>query len=63
VRKGFAIRISKRHLTAGSIIEAVDKLLGDEEAKRKAKEFQKIVEQWDGPANAAKFMRETFGET
>jgi len=22
-----------------------------------------IVEQWDGPANAAKFMLETFGET
>jgi UDP:flavonoid glycosyltransferase YjiC (YdhE family) len=61
VRKGFAIRIRKKRLTPQRVLDAVDRLLGDAEARRKAREFQRIVEQWDGPANAARFFRETFG--
>lgn len=61
VRKGFAIRIRKRRVTAGAVLDAIDRLLHDEEAKTKAGEFQKIVRSWDGPANAAKFLWENFG--
>jgi len=60
VRKGFAIRIRKRRLSARAVLDAVDKLLRDPEARRKAREFQHLVQAWDGPANAACFFRETF---
>ena len=63
VRKGFAVRLSKRTVTAPAVLDAVDGLLNDEYAKTKVMEFRSALEQWDGPANSAKFLRETFGET
>ena len=62
VRKGFAIRLSKKKITASAVLEAVDRLLSDGEAKQKVVKFQKQLEQWDGPTNAAQFLYETFGK-
>lgn len=61
VRKGFAIRLNKWRLSADDVVEAVDTMLRDEEAKRKVEAFADQLERWDGPANAARFLRETFG--
>jgi len=61
VRKGFAIRIKKKRVTANAVLKAIDKLLLDKEAGKKAKEFQKIVKNWNGSLNAANFLRDTFG--
>ena len=60
VRKGFAVRIRKKRLSAEAVLKAIDRLLGDEEALGKAQEFKKVVESWDGPSNAAKFLLEVF---
>jgi len=62
VRKGFAIRLSKKKVTSSVILEAVDRLLSDGEARQKVVKFQKQLEQWDGPTNAAQFLYETFGK-
>jgi len=62
VRKGFAIRLSKKKVTASAVLEAVDRLLSDEKAKQKVVEFQKQLDQWDGPTNTAQFLYETFGK-
>ena len=62
VRKGFAIRLNKKRVTASAVLDAVDKLLNDDDAKSKVMEFRSVLQQWDGPANSAKFLRETFGE-
>ena len=60
VRKGFAIRLSKRSVTASAIHDAIDKLLHDKRAKQEVVKFQTELAKWDGPANAAKFLRKTF---
>ncbi len=44
------------------MLEAIDRLLHDDKAKNAVTEFQKLLEKWDGPANAAKFLQETFGD-
>jgi len=61
VRKGFAIRISKKRATASAIHGAIDKLLHNEKAKEKVKKFQKELEKWNGPENAVKFLYKTYG--
>jgi len=61
VRKGFAIRIRKKRVTAKRVIEAVDTLLADPQARDKATAFKQVVERWDGPGNAAQALRERFG--
>lgn len=61
VRKGFAIRLNKRTVTASAVLDAVDQLLHDPTAKERVTEFQRQLQGWNGPANAAKFLRETFG--
>jgi UDP:flavonoid glycosyltransferase YjiC (YdhE family) len=61
VRKGFAIRLSKKRVTASAIHEAIDKLLNNEKAKEEVIKFQHELEKWNGPENAAKFLSETFG--
>lgn len=61
VRKGFAIRIKKKSVTASNVLEAVDRIIHDKTAKEEAKKFQKELINWDGPANAARFLCETFG--
>jgi UDP:flavonoid glycosyltransferase YjiC (YdhE family) len=62
VRKGFAIRLNKKRVTASAVLEAIDKILHDKGAKEKVAEFQRELMKWDGPRNAAKFLYETFGE-
>ncbi len=61
VRKGFAVRLNKWRDTAADVFEAIDKQLEGESAKDNVVTFRKQLEKWDGPANAATFLRETFG--
>lgn len=60
VRKGFARRLHKRRLTARAVVAAIDEMLADGEARRRAAAFQQELLGWDGPANAATFFRATF---
>ncbi len=60
VRKGFAIRIKKKRVTATNVLAAVDRLIHNRTAKQEAKKFQKELIKWDGPTNAARFLSETF---
>jgi UDP:flavonoid glycosyltransferase YjiC (YdhE family) len=62
VRKGFAIRLNKKRVTASAVLDAIDKLLHDTKAKEAVKKFQHELMKWDGPANAAKFLHKRFGE-
>ena len=62
VRKGFAIRLSKRGIKASAVLSSIDELLHDPNAKEAITKFQHELMQWDGPANAAKFLYETFGK-
>jgi UDP:flavonoid glycosyltransferase YjiC (YdhE family) len=61
VRKGFAIRVAKSRDPSKKVQEAIRSLLDDNEAKRKAKEFSKVMEKWDGPAAAADILYRKFG--
>jgi len=60
-RKGFAIRLSKKKVTAPAVLDAVHTILHSENAKKTAAEFQRKLQEWDGPANAARFLWDTFG--
>jgi len=62
VRKGFAIRLNKKRVTAAAVLDAIDELLHDTKAKEAVRKFQRELLNWDGPANAAKFLCETFGK-
>jgi len=61
VRKGFAIRLNKKKVTASAVLDAIDKLLHDAKAKEAVKKFQNELIKWDGPTNATRFLYETFG--
>ena len=61
VRKGFAIRLSKRTVTAPAVLEAIDTMLHNKKAKEEVVKFQHELMQWDAPANAAKFLCDAFG--
>ena len=60
-RKGFAIRLNKKRVTASDVLDAIDKLLNDAKAKEEIIKFQQALMEWDGPANAAKFLCDRFG--
>jgi UDP:flavonoid glycosyltransferase YjiC (YdhE family) len=60
VRQGIAIRIKKKRVTAHAVLEAVDKILADPEAKKKAVAFQHLVNQMDGPKRSAQFIVDRF---
>jgi len=60
VRKGFALRIRKNSFTPEKLSNAIDKLLADKEAQRKAKEFQKVIQKWDDPSFIINFFKSTF---
>jgi UDP:flavonoid glycosyltransferase YjiC (YdhE family) len=62
VRKGFAVRLSKRTAQAVDVLAAVDKLLHYAGAKAAVQEFRGKLEEWDGPENAARFLRQNYGE-
>jgi UDP:flavonoid glycosyltransferase YjiC (YdhE family) len=61
VRKGFAIRLNRWRDKASDVLTAIDKLLHDPKAKEEVLKFQKQLRLWDGPANARKFLSDTFG--
>lgn len=61
VRKGFAVRLSKKRATASDVLAAVDRLLHDEAAKSAVETFRRQLAEWDGPENAARFLEETYG--
>lgn len=60
VRKGFAIRLIKRKLTASKVLAAIEKLLHNEAAKEKITVFCKQLQQWDAPENASQFLSKNF---
>ncbi len=61
-RKGFASRLHKKRVTASAVLDSIDKLLHDAKAKEEVTKFQRELMKWDGPANAAKFLVDTFGK-
>lgn len=61
-RKGFAIRVPKSKDPSQKVQAAIRQLLHDEEAKRKAEAFSKVMEKWDGPKMAAELLYEKFGQ-
>jgi UDP:flavonoid glycosyltransferase YjiC (YdhE family) len=62
VRKGFAIRLNKKSVTASAVLDAIDIILSDAKAKEAVNKFQQALMEWDGPANAAKFIFDRFGK-
>ena len=60
MRKGFGLRLRKQRLTAKKVIEAIERQLNNDEAKRNAQVMKTELQQWHGPNNAAMFVRETF---
>jgi len=60
VRKGFAIRIRRKRFTPEILSSAIDQLLADKEAQRKAKEFQKVIQKCDNPSLIINFFKSTF---
>lgn len=60
VRKGFAIRIRKNRLSPQILNSAISRLLNDEEAIRKAREYGKSIEKWFNPALITNFFRKYF---
>ena len=62
VRKGFAIRVPKSLKSSDKVQAAIQLLLNDNEAKRKAEDFSEVMEQWDGPKMAANVLYEKFGQ-
>ncbi len=61
VRKGFAVHLHKRRLTPEGVIDAVARMLASGEARERARAFQRVCREWDGPARGAAFLEETFG--
>ncbi len=61
VRKGFAIRIRKNRLTPEKLCQAIERLLTDQEAQRKAQEFQKVLLDSLDPAIITRFFVGAFG--
>ena len=60
VRQGSAIRIRKRRLSRDSLLNAIEQLLRNPDARQKAKEIQNLFRGWDGTKNAAEFLRQQF---
>jgi hypothetical protein len=53
VRKGFAIRIKKKRISAEAILKAIDELINDEKAAAKARDFQQVIMKWDNLSGVA----------
>ncbi len=60
VRKGFAVRLNKKRASASDVLAAVDRLLRDEDAKTAVETFRLQLAEWDGPENAARFLKEHY---
>ncbi len=61
VRKGFALHLHKRRLAPRDVLAGVARLLASDDARRRAREFQRTCQAWDGPERAARFLEQTFG--
>jgi|LGOV01.1.fsa_nt_gb UDP:flavonoid glycosyltransferase YjiC (YdhE family) len=61
VRKGFAVRLNKKRASASDVLAAIDRLLRDEPAKTAVETFRRQLAEWDGPENAARFLKEHYG--
>ncbi len=61
VRKGFAIQVPKSKSQSNKMQEAIAFLLNSDEAKRKAEEYSKLIDLWNGPQIAAELLYEKFG--
>jgi UDP:flavonoid glycosyltransferase YjiC (YdhE family) len=60
-RLGFAIRVPKSKDPSRKILAAIDKMLKDESAKKKAADFARVIAKWDGPNRAAEILLERYG--
>jgi UDP:flavonoid glycosyltransferase YjiC (YdhE family) len=60
VRKGFAIRVPKSKDPSKKIQEAIQRLIQDDNARKKAEEFSRVMEKWDGPKMAADLLYRIF---
>jgi UDP:flavonoid glycosyltransferase YjiC (YdhE family) len=61
VRKGFALQLHKRRLTARDVLDGVARMLASDVAHERARAFQRVCLAWDGPERGARFLEETFG--
>ncbi len=61
VRKGFAIRLRKKRITALQVTRAIESFLHNPEARAKATSFRSAIAASNGPQNAAAFLVDTFG--
>jgi hypothetical protein len=59
--KGFAIRISRGSLSADRLCSAIDRLLGDPVAQAKARDYRKVIEEWDCPQHIREFFYQKLG--
>lgn len=59
-RKGFALRIRKGRLTPDRLSATIDQLLADPTARHRAKDYQKVVQEWDDPTRITRFFEHTF---
>lgn len=59
-QKGFAIHIPRASLTSKRLLDAIDTLLADPIARKKAMDYQKVVETWDDPVHIREFFQGTF---
>lgn len=60
-RHGFAIRVPKSKDPSGPVLDAVHKLLADDDARRRATNYAASLARWDGPTNAADLLVDTYG--
>ncbi|MGO9083827.1 MAG: glycosyltransferase [Candidatus Sulfotelmatobacter sp.] len=62
VRKGFAVRVPKSSNPSLKVQAAIERLLEDEEAKRRAEEFAQVMAKWDGSRTSAELLFQKFGQ-
>jgi UDP:flavonoid glycosyltransferase YjiC (YdhE family) len=60
VRKGFAISVPKSKDPSRKVQAAITALLNNEDAKEKAKTYAAHLRSWNGPANAAEVLYQTY---
>jgi UDP-N-acetylglucosamine:LPS N-acetylglucosamine transferase len=59
-RKGFAISVPKSKDPSRKVQAAISALLNNEDAKEKAKAYAARLRSWNGPANAAEALYQTY---
>jgi UDP:flavonoid glycosyltransferase YjiC (YdhE family) len=59
-RRGTAIRLPKSRDLPRRVQQAIRTQLADDDAQRRAREFSKVVAEWDGPRMAAEALLERY---